>query len=91
MELSFETIVVVTGKGLRSGVEGPVLRPGVPRFLRNTFGPEISADEKNEGSFFLTRLSLRKWAESDTVEKFKSRFTSELGHQSDPTTEWGLK
>ena len=66
MELSFETIVVVTGKSLRSGVEGPVLRPGVPRFLRNTFGPEIRPDKRNEGSFF--RQSFRKCAESDTVE-----------------------
>ena len=82
LELPFESIVVVTGKGLGSGAEGPVLRPGVPHFLRKTFGPEISPDEKNEGAFFLTCLSLQKWVDSDAVEKFKSRFTCEVGRQS---------
>ena len=72
-ELSFEPIVVVTGKDLRFGV---------PHFLRKTSGPDISPKEKNEAAFLLTRMSFRKWMDSDAVQNFKSRFTREVGRRS---------
>ena len=81
-EVSFETSVVVTGKGLRSGTEGFHLRTIVSNFLCKTFGLEISRSEKNEGAFLLTHLSLQKWVDSDAVEKLESRFTREVGRQS---------
>ena len=73
----FESIVVVTGKGLGSGPEGPVLREGVPQFLRETFGPEIVFDERNEGIFLLSQESLRAWVDLGNFDKFKQRMTGD--------------
>ena len=52
-EPSFEAITVVTGKGLRSGPEGPVLQTGVPRFLQEKHGPEVMSVEGNMGRFLI--------------------------------------
>ena len=79
-ELSVERIIVVTGKGLRSDGEGPILRSGVPDFLRKTFGPEIALDERNAGRFHLTRKALRNWVDSGNADKFRSQFTGATGH-----------
>ena len=76
-EPSFREIVVVTGKGLGSGPDGPVLRTGVPQFLRDTFGPEILLVERNEGRFHLSQKALRTWVDSGNSDKFRGRFSGD--------------
>ena len=53
-EPSVRNIAIVTGKGLGSGTDGPVLRSAVPKFLQETSGPKILLDGENEGRFHLT-------------------------------------
>ena len=61
---SFREIVVVTGKGLRSGSEGPVLRDKVPQFLQERLGLETTPVEENTGRFLVKQTALQTWTES---------------------------
>jgi len=66
----FQDITVITGKGLGSGPEGPVLVTGVPRFLSVFSGPQITSIEGNEGRFLITKKSLESWSESSEFDRF---------------------
>lgn len=59
------SIVIVTGKGHRSGPNGPVLKSGVPIFLQNRFGIESRLVEGNSGRLLFTRDILIKWSKSN--------------------------
>ena len=69
--LSFRQIIVVTGKGLGSGPEGPVLQRGVPNFLTEISGPKITRIEGNDGAFLLHMESLQDWSRSTKLKAFK--------------------
>ena len=75
---NFVDIIVVTGRGLGSGPTGPVLRAGVPNFLRKMSGPEISLVKGNNGRFLITRQALQIWVESGNLDVFKHRITRDL-------------
>jgi pentatricopeptide repeat protein len=69
-------ITIVTGKGIGSGPDGPVLVSGVPQFLRDCSGPEITLVEANEGCFVITKGALQVWGESPDFEKFKEQMSN---------------
>ena len=69
-------IIIVTGKGLGSGNEGPVLRTKVPEFFREVQGPILEPVEGNEGRFLIKQMALQMWLESGDVEQFKLRITA---------------
>ena len=69
-------IIIVTGKGLGSGNEGPVLRTKIPEFMREVQGPILEPVEGNEGRFLIKQMALQMWLESGDVEQFKLRITA---------------
>lgn len=64
-------IIVVTGQGHGSGVDGPVLQKEVPDFLKKQGGPAITPMKNNPGCFMITKVSLEKWMKSKDFERFK--------------------
>ena len=64
-------MTVITGKGLGSGTEGPVLQRGVPNFLAEISGPKITRIEGNNGAFHLRAESLQLWSRSTKLRSFK--------------------
>jgi len=71
----FKDIGVITGKGLGSGLDGPVLVTGVPQFLSDFSGPRTTRVKGNEGRFLITKESLSNWVESPEYNRFKARMT----------------
>ena len=76
---SYQDIIVVTGKGLRT-IESkePVLREKVPAFLNDVAGLETTAIERNKGRFLITAASLEEWVTSGAYQKFKGLFHSKI-------------
>ena len=54
-------LVVVTGKGLGSGDDGPVLKHATRAHLAEIGGPKITEDPKNDGRFMLLREDVDAW------------------------------
>jgi pentatricopeptide repeat protein len=61
---SYRDIGVITGKGNRSGPEGPVLQTKIPQFLQIALGLETTPVKGNTGMFLVTKTSLQVWADS---------------------------
>jgi DNA-nicking Smr family endonuclease len=60
--LAFRDIGIITGKGNRSGPEGPVLQAKIPQFLQTKLGLETTPGKGNTGIFLVTKASLQAWA-----------------------------
>ena len=81
---SFRTVTIITGKGLGSGSEGPVLQAQVPLFLKHNFGPDISPVRGNDGRFRITKKALEQWVAADEgssskFDLFHRRMTNSKG------------
>jgi hypothetical protein len=55
----FRDIGVITGKGNRSGPDGPVLPTKIPQFLQTHMGLETTLIEGNTGMFLVTKTSVQ--------------------------------
>jgi pentatricopeptide repeat protein len=61
LHTGIDTITVVTGKGLGSGADGPVLTHTTRAFLTDILGPTVTAVPTNEGRFLLLKDDLLAW------------------------------
>jgi len=71
-ELShFQEIMVITGRGKRSGQDGPVLQQQLPLFLETACGPVITPVAENPGCFLFQKDTLKQWAASEHFKSFQ--------------------
>ena len=64
-ERAIGDLTVITGRGRRSGSEGPVLMHSTREFLREQFDPslEITDIPDNPGRFVLEATTIQNWVE----------------------------
>ena len=67
-------VVIVTGKGLGSKNNAPVLRRKIPPFLRDTIGLKVTRLKDNEGRLLITGNSLQEWASGSKYAQFRMLF-----------------
>ena len=58
-------LVVVTGKGLGSGDDGPVLKHATRAHLAEIGGPKITEVPSNDGCFMLLRADVESWLKAE--------------------------
>lgn len=82
-------VVVITGKGLGSKNNVPVLRRKIPSFLSDTIGLKVTKLKDNEGRLLITGNSLQEWASSSKYTQFTILFgqpSSEAKPKPPPST-----
>ena len=67
-------VVIITGKGLGSKNNTPVLRRKIPLFLSDTLGLKVTRLKDNEGRLLVTGNSLQEWASGTKYRQFRMLF-----------------